>query len=300
MTQNLEKIDTSFWMTKDKNWMDERKAQWSAIEKVVSLNRKKTEVNVIKQYFLRGKMPKWEKYKDWDELFRHLDLEFFLWLHPSNNIEVIKALYKVYINSGLIHEKDVIKGYGFFLDNEFIRAVLPYKSMEDYPFPFMGKKNIILFSAMFEDINYAKNIIISLVGGKENFEKKAKHIFEFLGYSHFLGIWQWLLNDPRSQLSLNCLYQYDEVLEWCLTTLTASKEKEFLDGLEVPEYLQAFQKALFCIHNFDTKDEENAYRANCIFKVREILDEREFIPEFKQMWLDIKAGKIEVKDPWKR
>jgi hypothetical protein len=28
------------------------------------------------------------------------------------------------------------------------------------------------------------------------------------------------------------------------------------------------------------------------------LDDREFFPEFKQMWLDVKAGKIEVQDPW--
>jgi len=297
---SLEKIDVSYWLTKDKIWMDERKAQWPAIEKVVGLNRKKTEVNVIKQYFLRGKMPKWEKYRDWDDVFRHLDLNMFLWLHPSNDPKVLKSLYKSYMESDLIHERDVMLGYGLFLKHEFMMATSPYKSLEDYPFPFMMEKNIILFRIMFDDINYAKDAVFRLVGGQENFDKKAKHTFEFQGFHHFLRMWLWLLQDSKSPLCLHCLYQYDEALEWCLTTLTVNKENEFLDELKSPVNLQEYQKALYCIHHFDTDKEGDTCRTRFIHKIHKILDEREFIPEFKQMWLNVKAGKIEVKDPWKR
>lgn len=298
---SLEIIDTSYWLTKDKSWMEERKAQWPAIEKSVSLNRKKTETNVIKQYFLRGKMPKWEKYRDWNDIFRHLDLTMFLWLHPSNNPEVLKALHKDYMESELIDAQDIIAGYGSFLGHELMRATAPYTSLEEYPFPYMGEKNIILFRIMFNDMDYVKNAICSLVGGQENFDKKAKHVFEFLGFMHFLYIRSWLSQDPTLPLALNCLYQYDEVLEWCLTTMIADKNKnEFLDGLNTPAYLQAFQKALYCIHHFDTDKEGDTCRTRSVYKIRKILDEREFLPEFKQMWSDIKADKIEVKNPWKR
>ncbi len=297
---SLEKIDISYWLSKNKSWMEDRKAQWPAIEKVVELNRKKPEVNVIKQYFLRGKMPRWEKYKDWDDLFRPLDLNMFLWLHPSNDSEVLKDLYISYMESDSIHEQDVIKGYGSFVDHEFMRVPSTKKSLTDYPFPYRGKKNIILFRIIFEDINYVKDRMIGMVGGLDNFDKKAKHVFEFLGYHHFLYMRRWLLQEPKSPLMLNCLFQYDEAVEWCLTTITVNKEKEFLDGIKAPVYLHSFQKALYCIHNFNTEKEGDTCRTRFVHKIRKILDEREFISEFKQMWEDTKAGKIEVKDPWKR
>lgn len=296
----LANIDTSFWLTRDKTWMDDRKAQWPAIEKVVSDNRRKMDVNVIKQYFLRGKMPKWEKYQGWDDLFRHLDLMHFLWLHPSNDPEVLKQLYIGYMESELIHERDVMLGYGLFLKHEFVMAASSHKSIEEYPFPFMGKKNITLFRVMFEDIVYAKNSICRRVGGQEKFDKKAKNIFECLGYHHFLKMWLWLLQDPQSPLMLNSLYQYDEVVEWCMTTMTTNKSNEFLEDIKPPVGLKEYQKALYCLSHFDTEEEGDTCRTRFVHKIRRILDEREFIPEFKQMWLGVKSGKIEVKDPWKR
>ena len=75
---SLEKIDTSYWKTKDQEWVAQRQAQWPAIERVVSSGRRKAEVNVIKDYFLRGKMPNWKKYKEWNGDCRHVDLKMFL------------------------------------------------------------------------------------------------------------------------------------------------------------------------------------------------------------------------------
>ncbi len=295
---SLEEIDTSYWLTKDKTWMEERKAQWPAIEKVVGLNRKKAEVNVIKQYFLRGKMPKWEKYREWDDLFRHLDLNMFLWLHPSSDPDVLKPLYRDYMESDLIHEGDVTLGYALFLKHELLIAASTKRSLEEYPFPFMGAKNIILFRIMFEYMDYVKNTVTDLVGGQENFNKKARHIFRFLGYSHFICMWEWLMQDPQSPFSLNSLYQYDEVLEWCIGT--TNYDDEFLKALEYPKNVKTYQKSLYCFHNFNTQKEGDTCRTRFVHKIRKILDEREFISEFKQMWEDTKAGKIEVKDPWKR
>jgi len=294
---NLENIDTSFWLTKDKAWMEQRKAQWPEIERVVTLNRKKIETNGLKQYFLRGKMINWGKYFNWDEAYRPhpLDLTMFLWLHPSNEFNVLKALQKCYMESNLPRPHGNIAGYVSFLEHELMRASGPYKSLAKYPFPYMGEKNIILFRVLFNDIEYARDKI----GGMENYEKNTINPFEDLGYHHFFYMRAWLLQDSKLPLCINQLYQYDEVVEWSLTTLTSNQENQFLDEIENPVGLQRYQKTLFGFHHFDTEKEGNTSRSRFVHNIRKILDEREFLPEFKQMWLDTKAGKIEVKKPWK-
>jgi len=299
MTLDLTNFDASHWLTKDKGWMAERNAQWPAIERVVGINRKKPEVNVIRQYFLRGKMPNWQKYLDWDDIFRPLDLNMFLWLHPSSDVEVLRPLYRIYMESDLVHPRDVISGYGSFIGHELVRATAPYKTLEEYPFPFMGAKNIILFRTMFEDIDYAKSRMRKMVAGNAQFEEEARQIFEFLGFEHFLRIRRWLLHDSKSPLSENCLYQYDDVIDWVLTTITRNTEAQFRDGLETPEFVASYQKALYCIYHFDIDKEGDTGRAQFIRKIRKILDEHEFIGEFKQIWEDVKAGKVEVRNPWK-
>jgi hypothetical protein len=198
---SLEKIDTSYWKIKDAEWVAQREAQWPAIERMVGSERRKSEINVIKDYFMRGKMPNWKKYKEWNGYCRHVDLKIFLWLHPSDDHEVLKGLYKTYMESDLIHERDVTLGYGSFVDNEFLRASSSRKTIDEYPFPFMGAKNIILFRVLFEDVDNATDRIRSLVGGQVKFDKKAREIFEFLGYQHFIRMWLWLLQDPNLPLS---------------------------------------------------------------------------------------------------
>ena len=297
---NLEKIDTSFWLTKDKVWKEARQAQWPAIEKMVGLNLKKAEINVVKAYFLRGKMPNWEKHSDIHEGPRPLHLSCFLWLHPSDDLEVLRLLYRSYMESSLIHSQDVIQGYHSLLSHELLRATSPYKSLKEYPFPFIGEKNIILFRILFEDIDYAKKCMVTLLDGQEGFDEYAQVIFDYLGYVHFSNIWCWLLLKETSPLMLNSLYQYDDVLEWCLSTISAGSEKEFVNGLIYPAHVQAYQKALYCIYHFDEEKGEDSCRSRALVKVRQLLDENDFIPEFKQMWEGIKSGETEVKNPWKR
>lgn len=297
---SLDSIDTSYWLTKDKIWFDERKLQWPAIEKVVGLNRKKTEVNVIKQYFLRGKMPKWEHYKNWEDIFRPLPLNFFLWLHPSSDEYVLVTLFRGYIESKLVDVQDIITGYGAFLEHELMRATSSKKSRDEYPFPFMAEKNIIIFRVVFDNINISKEKVLDFLGGQENFNREAKEVFYFLGYSHFRRMRHWLLQDPKSPLSINSLYQYNEVIEWCMTTMTVVNRAELIDELNISINSREYQKALYCFHHFDTEKEGDTCRTRFVQTIRKILDERDFIPEFKKMWQDVKAGKIEVKEPWKR
>ncbi len=299
MTMTLEKIDTSYWLTKDKAWMAERNANWPAIEKAVGLERRKGDVTVIKQYYLRGKMPNWEKYRGASEdMIQHLTLNLFLWLHPSNDPEVLTPLYKLYMESDLIRPVDVVAGYGGFLKNELMNATADW-TLKEYIFPYMGNKNIILFRILFGDLDYAKNGVLQLFEGKrEKPDKNMQHVFEFLGYGHFFKLRNWLMQDLDSPLMQNNLYQYEEVLEWCMTTLSVDKENYFLEGIELPVNVKEYQRALYCILHFENEREGDERRIQAMKIVRKMLDERAFIPEFKQMWEDVKSGKVKVKNPW--
>ena len=300
MTTTLEKIDTRYWLTKDKDWMVERNANWPAIEKAVGhLRHRKGDVTVVKQYYLRGKMPNWEKYRDArEDMIQHLTLNLFLWMHPSNDPEVLTPLYKLYMESNLIRPVDVVAGYGEFLNHELMDATSK-KALKDYPFNYMGSKNIILFRILFGDLDYARKGVLKLFEGKrEKPDKHMQHVFDFLGYSHFLFLREWLMQDLDSPLMQNNLYQYEEVLEWCMTTLSAAKGKKFLESIELPVNVKGYQRALYCILHFENEREGDERRTKAMKIIRKMLDEREFIPEFKKMWEDVKAGKVEVKNPW--
>ena len=132
-----------------------------------------------------------------------------------------------------------------------------------------------------------------------NYKKNTKNPFEYLGYLHFCYMRSWLLQDSKLPLCVNHLYQYDDVVEWSLTTLTTENKNKFLEEIKNPVSLQVYQKALYGFHHFDTKKEGDTGRTHFVHNIRKILDERAFIPEFKQMWLDTKGGLIKVKKPWK-
>jgi hypothetical protein len=298
---SLTGIDTSYWLTKDKAWMAARKAQWPAIERFVEGNRRRSEVNVIKQYFLRGTMPKWEKYWDWGDNDRHVDVSVLLWLHPSNDPCVLKPLFNAYIESDLIHPLDVIRGYSVFMDAEFVAASSSTYTIDDYIFRYMGKKNIIVFRILFEDIAYVKEKVAALVvedypGLKGKFERSLGRF----GYVHFLMMSSFLITDKNSFLIPNCLYQYDEVLDWCLKVmLTEHARESFLKGIEPKAGLYDYQKGLYRIHHFNTEEEGDTIRTRLVHKIRKMLDEHDFIPEFKKIWEDVKADKVDIKNPWK-
>lgn len=298
---NLESIDKQYWLTKDKAWMAARKAQWATIERFVEGNRRRSEVNVIKQYFLRGTMPKWEKYRDWGDNDRHVDVSVLLWLHPSSDPDVLTPLFNAYIESNLIHPLDVIRGYSVFMDAEFVAASYSTKTIDDYLFRYMGNKNIIVFRILFEDIAYVKEKVAALVAEDyRGLVGKFEGTLERFGYVHLLMMSSWLLIDKNSFLIPNFLYQYDEVLDWCVTDiLTEHATEAFLKAIEPKAGLYDYQKGLYCIYHFNTEEEGDTCRTHLVHKIRKMLDEHDFIPEFKQIWEDVKAGKVDIKNPWK-
>ena len=298
---SLEVIDTSFWLTKDKAWMQARKDKWPSIEVMLSEKTKKA-LNIIKQYYLKGKMPNWQALQEWENNDRHLDLFCFLWLHPSDDETLLYSLYREYMTSELIYETDAIAGYYTFLRSLIQDACARFLSMDDYYSPYLEGKGLTLFNVLYKDIDFAGVQMRKQLKSVERFQREAQHLLSANGYQDLFTFGKWLCLEVFLPGHEEFLLQYDEPFEWWYLSCKNDAENFFNDksqGYDTRKMIRyGGYKALYNIYHFDTKKEGDTCRTRFVLKIRKALDEREFSDDFKQMWLDIKAGKIDVEDPW--
>jgi hypothetical protein len=107
---------------------------------------------------------------------------------------------------------------------------------------------------------------------------------------------EWLILKKLLPINEDFLLQYDEPLEWWYESV---KDVDYFNLNDLNRKQKPhFPKLLYRIYHFDIEKEGDTCRTRFVKKIRNMLDDREFFPEFKQMWLDVKAGKIEVQDPW--
>lgn len=298
---SLEVIDTSFWLTKDKAWMQARKDKWPSIEVMLSEKTKKA-LNIIKQYYLKGKMPNWQALKEWDNHYRHLDLFCFLWLHPSNDEAILYSLYREYMTSELIQETDATTGYSLFKGSQIQTTTTRFKTMEGYRFPYLDGKGLTLFNVLYKDIDFAGVQMRKQLKSVERFQREGQRHLTANGYQDLFTFGKWLCLEVFLPGHEEFLLQYDEPFEWWYLSCKNDAENFFNDesqGYDTRKMIRyGGYKALYNIYHFDTKKEGDTCRTRFALKIRKALDEREFSDDFKQMWLDIKAGKIDVEDPW--
>lgn len=296
MNDTLKKIDTSYWKLDDPVWVAEREQCWPTIEFMLQIYKpKKKNLSPIKDYYLRGKMPNWKGLKDWENDERHLDLFMFLWLHPSWDEVVLGELRDLYITSDLIIAQDVRKGFGGFLHSQINIAAAPYRHMKQVRFPYIQGKGELLFKVMMGDPGVAEYE----VQGHPTLCKKEVYQLPRERLVSIGTMGAWLCIERMLPIHHDFLFQYDQPLEWWYDSV---KDSDFFSsGNEFNmQLVPSLEKALWRIHHFDTEKEGDTCRTHFAYKIRKILDEREFVSEFKQMWLDVKAGKIQVQHPWKR
>lgn len=294
----LDKIDTSYWLLDNKEWVANREAEWPKIEFMLKNYKPlKKNMNPIKDYFLKGKMPNWNAYKDWDDSSRHLDLFVFLWLHPSSGYDVLTNLCSEYLASDLIVYEDVKSGFNAFLDSQIIMACShyqPYETIDDVSWPFLSGKGELLFSVMMGE-DYDAEFELP---GNSSCKKEITFSLPKDTLSTICNMGHWLDIERMLPINNDMLLQYDQPLEWWYESV---KDVDYFNlKKRYRRQIPSFERALYQIFHFDTEKEGDTCRTRFVYKIRKILDEREFIPEFKQMWEDVKAGKIEVKDPWTR
>lgn len=294
MTDPLEHIDVSYWKTKDKQWMAERQEKWPEIEFMLSSYKNRRGLNIIKAFYLRGKMPNWDALKDWGEYLRHLDLFVFLWLHPSWEAAVLKELRDLYISSELIVKDDLERGFGEFLGSQITIAAMPAASMDEISFPYIEGHGELLFSVMLGDPIQTEYKLkaLSLLGKTQVYSLGPLNLAEINVMS------AWLCLKKLLPIHKDFLYQYRQPLEWWYES---SKEINFFDlDRENRKQIPRFQKDLYRIHHFDVNKEGDTCRSRFVMHIRKILDERPFFSEFEEMWRQVKSGEIHIENAFER
>jgi len=294
-------FDTSFWKIKDKEWMAERKQQWETIELMLEHKKPKKGRTVIKNYFLKGKLPDWDKLRHWDSYERHLDVFLFLWLHPSSDKEVLFKLFDDYIHSVVIRFDDIAAGYGMLLREFIIMASQDYSDdLDELKYCILTDSKVeVLFEVMMKPaLNQLKLELSFLYLDHSSPEIKVLD-YSVASPRSIYEMGRWLCIQELKDFNNEFLFQFDDALEWWYQSFPV--DPHFFENEAQSEAARNNTiKALYRIHHFDTEKEGDTCRTRFVHKIRKILDERDFIPEFKQMWEDVKSGKIEVKDPWKR
>jgi hypothetical protein len=286
-------IDTSYWKLDDKDWVADRKAQWNRIEPMFqgSAHKSKKGLGIIKKYFLKGEIPDFKALYEWNGWERHLDLFCFLWLHPENDEVLLAELRDLYVNLPHVLSDDVSIGISIFLSFADVRANDEYTEAELPTILNTNGHNEMYFRLMMGDSNGAYRGT-----HKGNRWKVDRITLRFISQlSHMTRL---LCNKTVNKINEDVLYQYDSYLDFWYGCI--DQNEDCFEGKRGERRVPIAEKALYRIHNFDTEKEGDTCRTRFVKKMRKILDEREFIPQFKQMWADVKADKIEVENPWKR
>lgn len=287
---NFPEIDTSYWLTDDPQWVAARKEHWLKIEPMLQGQGQKSKkaTTIIKRYFLQGTMPDFEKLKSWKSYERHLDIFCFIWLHPSWDEAVLIQLREDYVRSPLIVENDIVFGLGTFLDSGEVMATQDYTPAEMEDLMHTDGHNQLLYNVLMGDL-----AIAHIPESNKNVCEKPKERI-----TSIYTMTEWLCDDAINFIMEDCLYQFPQVLEWWY--LHCPSEESFFENPKYKKKIPMCNEALYRIHHFDIEKEGDTCRTHFVKQMRKMLDERNFIPVFKQMWLDVKAGKFKVENPWER
>lgn len=294
-------MDTSFWKTKDKDWMAQRKSEWPRIEEMLKGHKASRGISIAKQYYLHGKLPDWDKLRDWENHSRHLDLFLFLWMHPKQDKAFLKTLRDQYAKSVVIKREDIGAGYGLLFEPATTYAcqqndALKHNELELPINIFYSGDNEFYFDVLMEDVEYLNDELEFLYMDGYAPERLVVGV-PTIPFSYISSMSRWLCLNEMRALNKDMLFQYDRPLEWWYDCRTHD-ENYFDNRGQAAKRRQNFHKYLYRIFNFDTDKEGDTCRTRFVRKMRRMLDEREFISEVKQMWEDVKAGKVEVKKPW--
>lgn len=291
----LDRIDQSYWLVKDKDWMAEREAQWPRVEFMLSSYQlKKKAIKPIQDYFLRGKMPPWNTFLDWPDHDGHLNVFLFLWLHPSWDKCTLQELFRQYMSAESILPRDIVRGYRQFMGSQTVYTTGNYRNMEKLAAPYLEGHTELLYEILYGDMAFVEESIKRLLKHSHQYSGSDWDVSVNEGFGQISFMADWLsLKEIRLPIQADFLLQYTMPLEhWYMS---CSKDETFFkEGSRGYMFLEVVTETLVHIHQFDIDEEGDTPRTRFVQKIRKILDEREFISEFKQMWLAVKAGNIAI------
>ncbi len=235
-------------------------------------------------------MPDFKSLQDWYNHDRHLDLFCFLWLHPEIDESLLKSLRNEYVTSPLVLKEDVMVGIRLFVEYATLFPAGGYSEEKTLTMLSTHGNNELYFRVIFGDLD-VPNIPEDNSQSWSISKKRAK-------LENLIAMTFWLCNEKVIPYNEECLYPSELYLDywyWCFPT-----NEDLFNNPKSKKSIPVVELALFRIHHFDTEKEGDTCRTRFVKKIRKILDERDFISVFKQMWLDVKEGKIEIENPWKR
>lgn len=285
-------IDTSHWKVNDDVWIEERKRTWDIIEKYYCGGREKTKkgMNIIKRYYMKGEMPDFESLRSWsDETTRHLDIYSFLWLHPSKDRALLTELRNQYVNSALVVEFDIRSGLSLLFDSGSMVPTYDPTSIDIESAFYSGGHNLLMFTIILGDMSKEYY--------PENSEATWKIIKFNRGYQNIIEYGKWLCVKQPNFLSEDCLYQYDEYLQYWIKG--CSLDSAHFQRIFQEKTKPYFVKALHRINRFDADKEGDTARGRFVHKIRKLLDEHEFHPTLKELWAEVKNDTSDVKGLWR-
>lgn len=285
-------IDKSYWPLDNKEWVAERNKNWERIEKYYYGGREKSKkgMNILKRYYLKGEIPDFEPLMGWDdESSRHLDLYAFLWMHPSKDEELLIQLRDQYVNSPLVSEYDIKIGCRFAMDVGCMLPTYDTRNLNQDTLFDSGGLNLLMFTVIFGDLS------IDYFPEKRECRRKVEKFYN--GYQYIFDYGNWLCVKNQNPLSEDCLYQYDEFLEYW--EKTCSLDGRYFEGIFATKVKPQFIKALHRINRFDVAGEGDTARGRFVHKIRKLLDEHEFHPTLKELWAEVKSDANDVKGLWR-
>ena len=251
----------------------------------------------MKQYFLSGKLPDWEKMRDWDNSERHVDLFMFIWLHPSWDEELLLELRNAYVRSNLIVLEDIKAGFRNFLRWSVGMACQDYTDTDDEEMQHAlvtDEHNELIFEILLGDLANRVGVLPQRNVLDEPIE--IKYGFPEFRFNYILEMGNWLAIKEMCPLNDDMLFQYDRPLKWWYDC--SLRDATALGSMTNDESRPYAEKAMSRIYHFETGVNGDTRRSRFAHKIRIILDEGKFIEEIREMWEDVKTGKIVVEKPW--
>ena len=285
---SLDKFTNDAWQLDNSEWVKNRKKQWDKLEPVLKDHAKPTKfaLTPIKNYFLKGALPNWKKYQDWDSVhstYRHLDLFTFLWLYPSQNEADMKCLFEIYMNSKFPLNEDVSAGYSLFF--EFLDSCAHNTNFKKPIYLYIDEKDVqTIFKAMF--LGQRKRS-----GKTVGNEEISEYQYSRMWFWNLRGAIDWISIKESQFKPFRAIYwvRFDPALEWWIENMTmvAVEDIEFSRDVRVVEkdnVADFFRKFL-------------SIRKNSIFseiqlelynKLLAVFESEDLPLELRKVWLEIK------------
>ncbi len=276
-------VDSAHWRPQDKAWAKKRAAQWKEVERTLGREKTKKGMNVVKQYFLKGKLPDWEKlnesWNDEDTHGRHLDLFSLLYCHPVQDYDVLKPLRDAYLageSFGRSHA-DVFAGSHTFLALGLRDAS---RNGKEYGL----RKHFICDAEMMTRLMFEGGLHIDNEDTSQSSRRCGPDIYA-LTY-----IESWLALDELNEYGSKMIMQHDLMLELMyenVCVLEGRNRREVFLDYRLPHW----ERILYGLHHYDHAKEGDTVRAQVVRKLTGMLDERDWGGELDELWVRVKGDK---------